>query len=229
MQLFYQPELVNGIRHLDADESRHAIKVLRLKIGQEINLIDGKGSFYKANITTDNHKKCEFEVTEQRQELKPVGHRHIAIAPTKNLDRTEWFVEKSVEMGVDRISFILTKNSERKVLKTERLVKKAISAMKQSIKASLPVIDELVPLKQFLKESEGDSKFIAYVDFENPINLKSVVSDENIVLIGPEGDFTAEEVDLALETGFQKVSLGQSRLRTETAGIAAVHILNLFP
>ncbi|MBO3697057.1 16S rRNA (uracil(1498)-N(3))-methyltransferase [Roseivirga sp. E12] len=229
MQLFYQPELVNGIHHLSADESRHAIKVLRLKLGQEIQLIDGKGSFYKARITGDNHKKCEFEVIEKKEESKQKGYRHIAIAPTKNLDRTEWFVEKAVEIGVDRISFILTKNSERKVLKTDRLVKKAISAMKQSIKATLPLIDEMVTIKSFLAAADGDNKFIAYVDFDNPTELKSDVGEDNLVLIGPEGDFTQEEVDLAIAKGFQKVSLGQSRLRTETAGVAAVHILNLFP
>lgn len=229
MQLFYQPEIVNGIHHLDVDESRHAIKVLRLKIGQEIHLIDGLGTFYTANITTDNHRKCGFEITEKKAESKRTGYRHIAIAPTKNLDRTEWFVEKAVEIGVDRISFILTKNSERKVLKTERLVKKAISAMKQSIKASLPVIDEMVSLKAFLSTAECKNKFIAYVDFDNPTELKAVVAEESLVLIGPEGDFTTDEVELAIDKGFQKVSLGQSRLRTETAGIAAVHILNLFP
>lgn len=229
MQLFYQPEIVNGIHHLDVDESRHAIKVLRLKVGQEIHLIDGLGTFYTANITTDNHRKCAFEITEKKAESKRTGYRHIAIAPTKNLDRTEWFIEKAVEIGVDRISFILTKNSERKVLKTERLVKKAISAMKQSIKASLPVIDEMVSLKEFLSATKGKNKFIAYVDFDNPTELKSLVAENSLVLIGPEGDFTSDEVELALDKGFQKVSLGQSRLRTETAGIAAVHILNLFP
>lgn len=229
MQLFYQPEIVNGIHHLDVDESRHAIKVLRLKVGQEIHLIDGLGTFYTANITTDNHRKCAFEITEKKAESKRTGYRHIAIAPTKNLDRIEWFVEKAVEIGVDRISFILTKNSERKVLKTERLVKKAISAMKQSIKASLPVIDEMVSLKEFLRATESQSKFIAYVDFDNPTELKSLVGENSLVLIGPEGDFTSDEVELAVDKGFQKVSLGHSRLRTETAGIAAVHILNLFP
>lgn len=229
MQLFYQPELVNGIHHLDADESRHAVKVLRLKVGQEINLIDGNGTFYKANITSENHRKCEFEITQKKEESKKAGYRHIAIAPTKNLDRTEWFVEKAVEIGVDRISFILTKNSERKILKTERLVKKAISAMKQSIKASLPIIDEMKSLKEFLKTNDSENKFIAYVDFDNPTELKSVVAESNLVLIGPEGDFTPDEVELAMKSGFEKVSLGQSRLRTETAGIAAVHILNLFP
>ena len=229
MQLFYQPELINGITHLDADESRHAIKVLRLKLGSEINLIDGKGTFYTAEITTDSFKKCEFKVTSQQKEKPQEGYRHIAIAPTKNLDRTEWFLEKAVEIGVDRVSFILCKNSERKFLKTERLVKKAISAMKQSIKATLPVIDEIIPFHRFVSQDHVQNKFIAFVDFENPMALKNEVSGSDLVLIGPEGDFNQSEVDLALEHGFKKISLGQSRLRTETAGVAAIHILNLFP
>lgn len=229
MQLFYQPELINGITHLDADESRHAIKVLRLKIGSEINLIDGKGTFYAATITTDSFKKCEFKITRQEKEERHKGYRHIAIAPTKNLDRTEWFLEKAVEIGVDRVSFILCNNSERKFLKTERMVKKAISAMKQSIKATLPIIDEILPFSRFITEDHVKSRFIAFVDFENPLALKNEVSGSDLVLIGPEGDFNQTEVDLAIKHGFKKVSLGQSRLRTETAGIAAVHILNLFP
>jgi len=229
MQLFYQPELLNGITHLDVDESRHAVKVMRLKNGDEISLIDGKGTFYKASITNDNFRKCEFKIVSQVKEESHDGFRHLAIAPTKNLDRTEWFVEKAVEMGVDRISFILCKNSERKFLKSDRIVKKAISAMKQSIKATLPVIDELVPFHQFVKKDYPGSKFIAFVDFENPTRLKSIVTGNDLVLIGPEGDFNTKEVELANEYGFKKVSLGQSRLRTETAGIAAAHILNLFP
>lgn len=202
---------------------------MRLKIGSEIKLIDGKGTFYTATITTDSFKKCAFKITIQEKEKRHEGYRHIAIAPTKNLDRTEWFLEKAVELGVDRVSFILCKNSERKFLKTDRMVKKAISAMKQSIKATLPVIDEITPFHRFIKEDHVGSKFIAFVDFENPAALKNEVSGNDLVLIGPEGDFNQSEVDLALEHGFKKISLGQSRLRTETAGIAAVHILNLFP
>ncbi len=228
MQLFYQPELINGITHLSPDESRHAIKVLRLKSGDQIQLIDGKGTFYKASITNDSFKKCEFQVEETHKETPNSSYRHIALSPTKNLDRTEWFVEKAVEIGIDKISFILCKNSERKVLKTERLVKKAVSAMKQSIKATLPVIDEMVPFKKFVTETQTTSKFIAYVDFDNPVQLKNTLSNENLVLIGPEGDFDNAEVSMALENGFKKVSLGQSRLRTETAGIVTANILNLF-
>ncbi|OEK04448.1 16S rRNA (uracil(1498)-N(3))-methyltransferase [Roseivirga misakiensis] len=228
MQLFFQPDITQGVNQLDTEESRHAIKVLRLKIGDQINIIDGKGTFYKAVISNDNFRKCEFKITSQEQTPPTNGYKHIAIAPTKNIDRTEWFVEKAVEIGIDRISFVLCKNSERKVLKTDRLMKKAISAMKQSIKATLPVIDEIEPFQKFVTKPHDGAKFIAFVDFENPTALKDLVTGTDLVLVGPEGDFNSEEVDFALKNGFQKVSLGQSRLRTETAGIATAHILNLF-
>ncbi|WP_420386802.1 16S rRNA (uracil(1498)-N(3))-methyltransferase [Roseivirga sp.] len=230
MQLFYQPELIQGANYLDPEESRHAIKVLRKQQGDTIDLIDGAGTFYKAEITEANFKKCQFSITDQQSEPKRDGLRHLAIAPTKNLDRTEWLVEKAVEIGVDRISFLHCQNSERTVLKIDRLIKKAISAMKQSIKATLPQIDEMVKLKSFLQQCETRSKFIAYVDFDNPRQLKDCLSSgqESVVLIGPEGDFDPAELQMAEEAGFVKVSLGESRLRTETAGLAAVHILNLF-
>ena len=230
MQLFYQPELINGTNVLDAEESRHAVKVLRKTVGDRIDLIDGKGTFYTAFITEADFKKCQFEIIETRQEAKRPGFRHLAIAPTKNLDRTEWLIEKAVEIGVDRISFVLCQNSERKVLKIDRLEKKAISAMKQSIKASLPQIDELVKLNDFFKSCQTPNKYMAYVDFENPVQLKDCLKTghESVVLIGPEGDFDLSELEMAIKAGFIKVGLGESRLRTETAGLAAVHILNLF-
>ena len=230
MQLFYQPELINGANFLDEEESRHAVKVLRKKEGDRIDLIDGQGKFYKAEITQADFRKCEFSIVSSREEKKSSGFRHLAIAPNKNLDRTEWLIEKAVELGVDRISFVLCQNSERTVLKTDRLMKKAVSAMKQSIKASLPQIDEMMKLKEFISKCETPSKFIAYVDFDNPIQLKDCLKlgQQSVVLIGPEGDFDSSELDLAIKSGFTKVALGESRLRTETAGLAAVHILNLF-
>ena len=227
MQLFYQPLLVEGVHHLDTDESRHAVKVLRLKTGDEITLIDGQGTFYQARITEPDLRKCTFEVFETRIEQKTTGFRHVAIAPTKNIDRIEWFVEKAVEIGIDRISFIKSDNSERKVIKIDRIERKAISAMKQSIKARLPQLDEMVSLKAFLKEDHDCNKFIAHVDFDNPKHLKEEIEIDNLVLIGPEGDFSDKEVEMTLGAGFVKVSLGESRLRTETAGIVATHILNL--
>lgn len=230
MQLFYQPELIHGITELDSEESRHAIKVLRKSVGDQIDLIDGKGNFYSAKITKADFRKCEFELIEKHKETARTGIRHLAIAPTKNLDRTEWLIEKAVELGVDRISFVLCKNSERKALKIDRLEKKAISAMKQSIKATLTQIDELVKLKDFLNQCQTTNKYIAYVDFENSVQLKDCLKtgQDSVVLIGPEGDFDPSELEMATKAGFIKVGLGDSRLRTETAGLAAVHILNLF-
>lgn len=230
MLLFYQPELTNGVKHLDTDESRHAIKVLRLKEGSHIHVTDGHGNLYEARITDENHRKCGFELLENHPEHPFRTFRHLVIAPTKNMDRMEWLVEKATEIGIDRISLIKCSNSERTVVKTDRLIKKAVSAMKQSLKATLPQIDELVSFKEFVKKESAHKKFIAYVDFDNPVELQTLIhpGEANTVLIGPEGDFSPEELQLATDNGYQKVSLGTSRLRTETAGLAAVHLLNLF-
>jgi 16S rRNA (uracil1498-N3)-methyltransferase len=230
MQLFYQPDILNGVTELDPEESRHAIKVLRKTEGDLLRLVDGKGHFFTATITEANFRRCRFEVLETEKEKQRDGFRHIAIAPTKNLDRIEWFVEKSVEFGVDRISFVLCQNAERNVLKTDRLIKKAVSAMKQSLKARLPQIDEMVKLQSFLSHCDLPHRYIAYVDFDNPIHLRELVEpgQHSVVLIGPEGDFSEQELQQAISSGYRKVTLGESRLRTETAGLAAVHILNLF-
>jgi len=228
VNLFYQPNIPQGIFHLNHEESHHAIRVLRMNEGQELNLTDGLGSFYLAKITKPDPKKCEFEIIGNKSvEPKPF-HIHIAIAPTKNADRMEWFVEKAVEIGVDRISFMFCKNSERKVINHERIEKVAVSAMKQSQQAWLPKISEMIPFKEILKIL-ADQKMIAYVDSSNPKHLQSVAKPEKryLVLIGPEGDFSKEELELALQSGFEKVSLGQTRLRTETAGLVACHTLNL--
>ncbi len=229
MLLFYQPDILQGIHHLNDEESRHAVKVLRLGVGKEIDLTDGQGRFYKAVITDAHQKKCAFEITETREVAAFALHRHIAIAPTKNIDRIEWFVEKAVEFGIDRITPVICDHSERKVIKQERLHRKALSAMKQSLKAWFPKIDEAMSYKQFLAEAQADHKFVAYVDHDNTDYLSRLKQDRgsHLVLIGPEGDFSENEIALAQKSGFQKVSLGPSRLRTETAGIAAIHLLNL--
>ena len=228
MPLFYQPDIPNDISHLDTEESRHAVKVLRLKAGDIIDLTDGKGISYQARITLPDVRQCTFEIINKEKTALHPAYRHIAIAPTKNIDRTEWFVEKATEFGIDRISFIICDHSERKVIKTDRLIKKAVSAMKQSLKAYLPQIDEAVPFKKFISAVNADKKWIAYVDNTNTSYLNHLVNPvSNLVLVGPEGDFSPEEVNLALTNGFQKVSLGESRLRTETAGIAVAHLLNL--
>lgn len=228
MHLFYQEQLPE-IKYLDQDESKHCVKVLRMQAGDEINIIDGKGTFYKATITEAHPKKCQFEIIETSAERTPSFHRHLAIAPTKNIDKMEWLVEKATEMGIDEISFFQSFHSERKVIKIERLEKKVVSAMKQSLKARKPILNEILPLGKILNNIKAENKLIAYVDFENKIHMKNELSDEQdtLILIGPEGDFTPEEVDLAIKNGFKKVSLGNSRLRTETAALAAVYLMNL--
>jgi len=228
MHLFCQSQLPE-IQNLDQDESKHCIKVLRKQVGDEINLIDGKGTFYKAKITNANPKKCEFEIIETIKEPKPSFHRHLAIAPTKNMDRMEWLIEKVTELGIDEISFFQSFHSERKIIKIDRLEKKVISAMKQSLKAKKPILNELKAYKSILDNAKEVNKFIAYVDFDNETHFKNELDKvtDTLVLIGPEGDFTEEEVQMAVSKGFKKVSLGKSRLRTETAALAAVHLMNL--
>jgi 16S rRNA (uracil1498-N3)-methyltransferase len=230
MNLFYQPSIPDGMLYLDADESRHCVKVLRKKAGDVIAITDGKGFFYDAVITRADAGQCHFSIREKT--LAPVKDYciHIAISPTKNADRIEWFVEKATELGVDKISLMDCKNTERGFIKIERLVKVAISAMKQSVKAVLPDIgDHLLQFTEVVERSQEQEKCIAYVDASNTLHLQEAVALKKsyCVLIGPEGDFSAEELRTATDHGFRKVSLGPSRLRTETAGMAACHILNL--
>jgi len=228
LNLFYQPGIPEGITHLDAEESRHAVRVMRMSEGGQLTITDGKGFFYSAKITKADSKKCVFEVLDKKEVLKRNFHIHIAIAPTKNADRIEWFVEKATEIGVDEISFIFCRNSERKTINLDRMEKIAVCAMKQSQQAWLPKINDIVPIKKVISTT-SDQKFIAYVDATNPKHLQSVTQQDKkyLVLIGPEGDFSKEELDLAIQSGFEKVSLGNNRLRTETAGLAAVQILGL--
>ena len=229
MQLFYQPDIAKGANYLNSEESRHCIKVLRKKVGDEVTIIDGIGNFYSCRITEEDARKCKFETLSKRQETNKAHFIHIAIAPTKNMERLEWFVEKATEIGIDEISLVVCQNSERIVIKNERLFRKAVSAIKQSIKATLPKINEVVTFKHFIHSVHNQSKYIAHVDFENTKDLFSLSQSgmKSCVLIGPEGDFSQEEIKLSKSLGWQMVSLGQHRLRTETAGLAACHILNL--
>ena len=228
MNLFYQPAIPQGILHLDADESRHAIKVLRMRVGDQLQLTDGYGSFYDATITEADSKSCSFSIVETRKIPKHDFSISIAIAPTKNIDRTEWFVEKAVELGIEHIHFIRCKNSERKTINLDRIQKIMVSAMKQSGQAWLPGFSEIKPFQEIIT-SNATQKFICFVDSQNPDQLKQVAhaNQSYLVLIGPEGDFQKEELDLAIAAGFKKVSLGTNRLRTETAALAACHTLNL--
>lgn len=233
MNIFYQPELPI-VTELPEEEAKHCLKVLRHQPGDIIHITDGKGNLYSAKLTHQNNKKATFEILEQLQEGKPKGYGiHIAIAPTKNSDRLEWFLEKAIEFGIDKISLLQCRNSERTKTNLERLEKKAVSAMKQSLNLHMPQLQDLTPFKKFVDQRQEtkaeDQCFIAYVDFNIPLHLKEAArAGKNIVvLIGPEGDFAPEEIEQATKAGFAPISLGKSRLRTETAGIAACHILNL--
>jgi 16S rRNA (uracil1498-N3)-methyltransferase len=229
MHLFYIPGVSGNSIQLDETESKHAIRVLRLEKGDKVNVVDGKGGFYLAEIADANPKKCLLQVLDTKKEFgKRNFHLHIAIAPTKNNDRFEWFLEKATEIGIDEITPLITEHSERKIVNTERFEKILVSAVKQSIKAYLPQLNQSATFKELVNQP-GTKKFIAYVDENHRDHLKNLVrkNDNVLILIGPEGDFSKTEIELALKNGFIPVSLGASRLRTETAGVVACHIVNL--
>lgn len=230
MRIFYQPEIMKGSSFLTEEESKHCIKVLRHEVGDTLEVVDGQGAKFNVRITEANPKKTLFDIINHQRKKELSYYVHIAIAPTKQIDRTEWFLEKAIEIGVDEISFFFGRHSERKNINIERMNKKAISAMKQSLSYQLPTIKLYQDLESLLSYiPENQEKYIAYVDFDNPVQLKNASKkDENaIVLIGPEGDFNEKELELAIANGFKKVSLGPNRLRTETAGLVACHTLNL--
>lgn len=229
--LFYQPGINQGTYYLSPEESKHCIRVLRKKNGDSIILTDGSGNFYNALITDDNANQCQFTVQDTWQEPTKKFSIHLAISPTKNPDRIEWMVEKCVELGIDKITFLNCKNTERQTLKYERMVKISLSAMKQSFRATAPIISPIIPFQEFMNITPltDTESFIAFVDTANPNHLLSAAKPGRhyCVLVGPEGDFTPDELTIALAKGYKKVSLGNCRLRTETAGLAACHILNL--
>lgn len=228
--LFYQPEISSGSLFLDHDESKHCAKVLRKRQGEVIQVTDGKGICYSVKLTVVDQHKCFFSIQSQEHIARQNYHVHLAISPTKNADRIEWMVEKCVEIGVDAITFLQCRNTERKVFKTDRVERIALSAMKQSQRYYMPTISPFFPFTEFVSlQQEGHEKFIAFVDFTNPNHLFHLATPEQnyIILIGPEGDFTEEELRLAETSGFKKVSLGKNRIRTETAGVVACQILNL--
>ena len=235
MHRFYCPDIADTLT-LGEEDSKHCVKVLRMGEGDTIEVVDGNGTLYTCRITMAHPKRCAVEVTERMQQPPHWGHRIVlGVAPTKNLDRIEWLVEKCVEMGVDRIIPLRCHNTERTVLKTERLKKIMVSAMKQSLKATLPLLDEMTPVAQVLAEPFEGTRCIAYCDEQLPrgqrLTLTGVYQpgQDVMVLIGPEGDFSPEEVQAARDAGFMPVTLGESRLRTETAGmmaVAAIHTLD---
>lgn len=227
MQLFYCPEIINGTLHLDPDESRHCFKVLRKKIGDTIHLIDGKGRFYETTITLASQKRISFEIIKSWTEEERPYKLHMAVAPTKNIERFEWFLEKVAEIGVDEITPIFCERSERKIIKTERLFKILLSATKQSLKSRLPIFNEAVSFRNFILKNESSTRYIAHCDDQKKESLKNVSSSNATILIGPEGDFSPGEIRFALEHKFTPIHLGNSRLRTETAGVIACHTVAL--
>ena len=227
MQLFYCPEILEDSYYLNSEESKHCIKVLRKNEGDLINLIDGIGAFYEVRITIASQKKVHFEIVKSWKEEARDYKLHIAIAPTKNNDRLEWFLEKATEIGIDEITPIICHHSERKVVKEERLKKIILSATKQSLKSKIPILHPAKPLKEFISVKNTAGCFIAHCEEKEKKNLQSVVTKNTLILIGPEGDFSTTEIDLALANNFTPIALGNSRLRTETAGLVACHTIAL--
>ncbi|PID68222.1 MAG: 16S rRNA (uracil(1498)-N(3))-methyltransferase [Flavobacteriia bacterium] len=232
MQLHYNKSLVSGQNTLTLDpvESRHIIKVLRHKEGDLMLITNGKGLSVKGQITIANPKRCELKILEEQLHPKLNNYvLHLGIAPTKNIDRFEWFLEKATEIGIDRITPLLCEHSERKIIKHERLEKIMIAALKQSGQYHLPQLDPLISFNDFTAEHFDGQQLIAHCLPDNKKSLKSILTKgENVqILIGPEGDFSQHEIDLALTKHYIPVTLGHTRLRTETAGVVATHTVAL--
>ncbi|MFI3263226.1 MAG: 16S rRNA (uracil(1498)-N(3))-methyltransferase [Rikenellaceae bacterium] len=232
MQLFYAPDLSLSTNYtLSEEESKHCIKVLRKKCGDFIHLIDGVGGMYKCEIVQDFPKQCIVTVVETINDFEKRDYTlHLAVAPTKSIDRFEWFLEKATEIGIDAITPIECEHSERKIIKIERSEKVILSAIKQSLKAYYPKFSELTKFKTFINSDfQGKDLYIAHCEpSQNKLPLKEVLvkGSDSVILIGPEGDFSVEEIELAKSKGFKEISLGESRLRTETAGVVAVSMVS---
>lgn len=230
MKLFYTPEIEEEQTFtLSENESKHAIRVLRLTEKDSITLINGKGYFFEATISDANPKRCTVEIITIRKEKKLKPNLHIAIAPTKNNDRTEWFIEKCTEIGIHEITPTICIHSERKKIKQERFEKTAISAMKQSLKATLPIVNDITNFKELITTPFKGKKYIAHCYKNKQHQFKDLYlkGEDCLILIGPEGDFSQDEVSLALKNGFEPITFGENRLRTETAGIVACTTFNL--
>lgn len=230
MQLYYLPEATEGLVELPEAEARHAIQVLRHGVGDTLDLVDGRGGWYRGTIVGAGKRNCQLQLERQRQEERRAPRRiTVGIGPTKQVERFEWFLEKATELGVDRIVPLLCAHNERRRLRLDRAEKVLVAAMKQSLQAWLPQIDELTPFADFVATAGPAARFIAWIDETVTQHLVHTYhgSEDVVLLIGPEGDFAPAEVALARDNGFTAVSLGSNRLRTETAGIAAVHTVNL--
>lgn len=233
IRFFYVPDATSR-DEMPEEEAMHALRVLRLKSGDTMMITDGCGNFYEAEITLAATRRCLYKILRTMPQTKPWrGNIRLVVSPTKMMERMEWMVEKATEIGFDRVSFLNCDNSERRVVKTKRLEKIVVAAMKQSRKAEKPIIDEIESFDMFISRPCNGAKYIAHcyeeverTDFFN--DVMSIDKDEEVtVLIGPEGDFSMEEVNKAIQAGFKSVTLGNCRLRTETAALSAVMMANL--
>lgn len=227
MQLFYNPSISETATSFvfDKEESKHIIKVLRKKEGDTLLVTNGFGFLFTTEISIASDNKCTVKINSFKQHEKPKFQLHLAVAPTKMNERYEWFLEKATEIGIQEITPIICEHSERKIIKTDRFQKILESAMKQSLHYYLPKLNEPVPFKEFLKKENNSQKFIAHCEETDKKSLKNELktNEDVTILIGPEGDFSVKEIELALEHHYIPVSLGQTRLRTETAAIVACH------
>ena len=229
MALFYVPDIADSWE-LSEEEAAHALRVLRLAVGDKLEITDGRGRLYRSEVASVTGKHCYVKAVEPEEMPKNWnGSFHLAIAPTKNMDRIEWLAEKATEIGLDAITFLNCRFSERKVVKTDRVERIVVSAMKQSLKYSKPVVGEMIDFKKFVLADRPGAKFIAHCYDSERVLLKEVLplGEDVTLLVGPEGDFSPEEVDMAIKAGYMPVSLGSSRLRTETAGLAGCHTFML--
>jgi len=228
MRRFYSTDIRNDSIYLDQDESRHLKQVLRAKEGDQVEVVNGKGNLYQCEIIKLEKKECELRILEFSFSEKSLN-LWMAVSPTKNINRWEWFLEKATEIGISRISPILCENSERKHLKYDRQIRILKEAMKQSHQLHLPELDEMTSFDTFLKEAQREEKYIAHCyEGEKEKLLSAHQKNKNtLILIGPEGDFSRPELESAISKGFLPISLGESRLRTETAAIAACHTISL--
>ncbi|MCW3806237.1 16S rRNA (uracil(1498)-N(3))-methyltransferase [Plebeiibacterium marinum] len=230
MQLFFDTDFSAKQPTLNLEESKHCIKVLRHRNGDEISVLNGNGTIYTATITDANPKACRLEITEEKTEEKRPFRIHMAVAPTKNIDRFEWFLEKATEIGIEEITPIICDHSERKVIKPERLNKILVSATKQSLKHYLPQLNAVTSFKDFISNNKNtnSNKYIAHCQNHPKTLLKNSYknNEDVLILIGPEGDFSIEEIKEATENNFNEISLGKARLRTETAALMACATIN---
>ncbi len=233
VRFFYVPDAVRA-GELPEEEAAHAVRVLRMESGDEMMLTDGEGTFYEAVVTETTKRRCLYDIVNTLPQPRQwAGRLHLAMAPTKNMDRTEWFAEKATEIGFDELTFLNCKFSERKVIKTERIDKILVSAMKQSHKAEKPKLNEMTDFMAFISQPFDGDKFICHCYDEPSLDEKCLLRKamqhgrDTLVMVGPEGDFSIDEVRAAIDHGFKSVSLGTSRLRTETAALVAVHLMNL--